>query len=142
MDPQDQHPTQDLNEPQSTNSEPQTGTEEEPDTFPRAYVEQLRQEAAENRKKAEQVSTLREALHAAYLRLGTQGILHDPEALAWSEDFTGEDGLPDVERIRAAAEALAEAQPWLSRPRGDVGQGYRGETSDAVSLADLLRVGA
>src|SRR4051812_45893695 len=102
MEPQDQDPRQDQNEPQSADTGPDTDRPEEPDTFPRAYVEQLRREAAEHRKKAAQVDTMREALQAAYLRLGTQGILHDPEALAWSDDFTGEDGVPDLERIRAA----------------------------------------
>lgn len=141
MGTEDQTPTE--TEAQTADSGPEKTTTEEQDTFPRAYVEKVRQEAAEHRKKAAQVDTMREALHAAYLRLGTQGILHDPEALPWSDDYADpETGLPDADRIRSAAEALADEQPWLSRPRGDVGQGFRGETSDAVNLAGMLRAGA
>ena len=134
------------NSPEATETvegaqEPANEPENEPDTFPREYVETLRQEAAENRKKAKDVDTLREALRVAFLKEGSAGILREP--IEWSDDFTdSETGLPDAEKIKAAAEALAADKPWLSLPRGDAGQGFRGDDSDTVSLADMLRVGA
>jgi hypothetical protein len=120
-------------------AEPENEPRNPPDTFPRAYVEQLRAENAARRKEAEQVTPLREALQVAYLRQGCDGILHDP--ISWSDDFNDDDGLPDLDKIKAAAEALAAEKPHLARVRGDAGQGFRGDDSDAVDLAELLRAG-
>jgi hypothetical protein len=115
--------------------------ENEPDTFPRSYVEELRAENAARRKDADQVGPLREALQDAYLRQACEGVLHDP--ISWSEEFNNpETGMPDPEKIRAAAEALAEEKPHLARVRGDAGQGFRGSESDSVDLAGILRAGA
>lgn len=140
MTQQQQEPTPQPEGSENGAGEPVEGEEKQ---FPESYVKELRQEAAENRKKAEQVDSLRAALQTAYLREGTSGVLHDPEALVWSDDFNDEEtGLPDVVKIKEAAEALAEERPWLSRARGDAGQGFRGEQSDSVDLADLLRAGA
>jgi hypothetical protein len=113
----------------------------EPDTFPRSYVEELRAEAAEHRLRAKEADRLRDALRTAVLARACDGILHDP--LPWSDDFDGEDGLPDPEKVREAAEGLAAEKPHLARVRGDAGQGFRGDESDAVvDLAELLRNGA
>lgn len=111
-----------------------------PDTFPRAYVEELRREAAEHRTRAAVADTFRDALRAAVLEKASTGVLAEP--IEWDDEFDGEDGLPDAEKIKAAAEALALEKPWLSRPHGDAGQGFRGEDCGTVDLAGLLRAGA
>jgi hypothetical protein len=134
-------------EPAPTPEAPEKGSggpERDSDVFDRKYVEELRRESAEHRMKAkeadEKLTAFRDAYRAALLREASAGVLHDP--IGWDDSFEGEDGLPDPEKMRAAAEALAEAKPWLGRPRGDVGSGYRGEQPDTVDLADLLRAGA
>jgi hypothetical protein len=142
MDPT---PTPEAESRENESSQASEGNSGESDTFPRTYVEELRAEAAENRRRAkeaaEQVDTLRTALQEALCREASAGVLHEP--IAWHEDYADEEtGLPDVEKVKAAVEALAQDKPWLSRPRGDVGQGFRGEESDAVDLAGMLRQGA
>ena len=128
-----EHATEPVEPPEG--DEPRTYTQEEWDA--------LKDESIRNRKKAKDVDSLREALQNAYLKEGTAGVLVDASDLAWSEDFNDpETGLPDVARIKDAAEALAEAKPHLARVRGDVGQGFRGEDIDAVDLAGMLRAGA
>jgi hypothetical protein len=97
-------------------------------------------ESIKNRKKAKVADALRAALQAAVCKQASADVLHEP--IEWSEDFNGENGLPDAEKISEAVATLAESKPWLSRPRGDVGQGLRGEESDAVDLAQMLRSGA
>lgn len=118
--------------------------ENEPETFPRSYVEELRAEAAEHRVKskenAESMETFRNAYRAAVLKEATRDVLAEP--IPWSDDFDGENGLPDAGKIREAAEALALEKPQLARVRGDIGQGFRGEQDAPVDLAGMLRAGA
>lgn len=134
-------PTTTTTEPAETVEEPTEGTEE---MFSRDYVESLRTEAAEARVKAKRATDLELALRDAVKASAARDILQDPAALEWSDDFADDSGLPDAEKIREAAEALAAEKPHLSRVRGDVLQGHRGEESDAgaVDLAGMLRAGA
>ena len=129
-----QHATEQITEP---TPEPQ----EEEQTFPLSYVQELRQEAAQHRTRAADADKYRDALREAVCASVSAGVLREP--LAWSDDFNDpETGLPDQQKVSEAAQALAAEKPWLSRPAGDVGQGFRGTESDAVNLADLLRAGA
>ncbi|MCW2783471.1 MAG: hypothetical protein JWR35_3922 [Marmoricola sp.] len=121
-------------------NQPVEGEENQPDVFPREYVEQLRQEAAEHRKRAEKVDSIRDALRAAVLEKGSGDVLHDP--LPWDDAYDDENGLPSADLVRAAAEMLALEKPHLARVRGDAQQGFRGETNEAVDLAGMLRAGA
>jgi hypothetical protein len=123
-----------------TTDEQTTDEQTEEDVFPRRYVEALRTENAELRVKGKSVDTIRDALRAAVLKQACTGILQEP--IPWDDQYDDDSGLPDPEKIRAAAEDLAEKKPWLSRPHGDAGQGFRGGQSDTVNLADLLRSGA
>lgn len=126
---------------QTIETTPVETPETDPDTFPRSYVEQLRSEAAEHRLRAADADKFRDALRAAVLTSQSATLLREP--LAWSDDYDdAETGLPDAEKISEAVQALAAEKPWLSRPAGDVGQGFRGTESDAVNLADMLRAGA
>ncbi len=115
---------------------------QEPETFPREYVERLRRENAEARVGAKRSEALAARLVAA---LAAQtGRLADASDLPYSDDLLDDEGLPDGEKVRAAVADLIERKPHLAstRPVGDVGQGVRGDTTPTVSLADLLRSGA
>jgi hypothetical protein len=113
----------------------------DPDLFPRAYVEELRQEAADARVKAKRGDVAVERLVTLYAA-STQR-LADPTDLPFHEDLLGEDGLPDAAKVAAAVEALLTAKPHLAARRvtGDIGQGARPE-HDEPSLSALLRAGA
>lgn len=117
-----------------------TTVEPESETFPREYVERLRQESAGYRTRAQRADALAERLMTATVREATAGILADPTDLPASDDLLGEDGMPDPERIRTAANALVGRKPHLAdrRPRGDADQGARPPAAD-VDLAGILR---
>lgn len=59
--------------------------------------------------------------------------------MPWSDDYADENGLPNHDRLKAAAQALATTKPWLARPRGDVGQGQHSAEPAGISLSKLLR---
>lgn len=112
----------------------------DPDTFPRAYVEQLRQESAGYRTRAQQADTLAERLLTATVREATAGILTDPTDLPTGDALLDADGMPDPDLIAEAARALVTRKPHLGdrRPRGDVDQGARTSAGE-VNLAGMLR---
>lgn len=115
--------------------------DDEPDTFAREYVEQLRRENAAARVKAKRTDTLGQRLVASYA--AQTGRLADPTDLAYSDDLCDEHGVPDEAKVAAAVDELLERKPHLAsrRPTGDVGQGAR-PAEAGVSLAGLLRAGA
>ena len=118
---------------------PNTATPtDEPDTFPRSYVEQLRQENAEHRTKAKRGDALARRLVLSYAQ--ALGKLADPTDLPYDEELCDDDGMPDPAKIADAVDELLSRKPHLGdrRPRGDVGQGA---TADAatVDLAGMLR---
>lgn len=126
------------------NESAQGGTEDaesSDESFTREYVESLRAEAKGYREKAQRVDALTDAVRGyAIKEAATSAGLIDPEALVWSEDFEGEDGLPDHDQLLAAAQALARSKPWLVRPRGPLpGQGEHGSADEGLSLSALLR---
>ena len=126
----------------STDVDSSTTVETEPETFPRAYVEQLRQESAGYRTRAQRADAHAERLMAATVRESVAGILADPTDLPTGQldQLRDEDGFPDVGKIAAAARELIARKPHLAdrRPRGDVDQGARTTSAD-VDLAGMLR---
>lgn len=113
----------------------------EPETFDRAYVERLREEAAGQRTKAKRADALAGRLTAAYA--AATGRLADPDDLPYSDDLLDADGLVDPAKIDAAVDDLLGRKPHLAsrRPSGAVDQGAR-DADDGFSLAGLLRAGA
>lgn len=108
--------------------------EDEPDTFPRAYVEKLRKENADARAKLKDRDALAERLHAALA--AADGRLADPTDLPYSEDHL------DPESMGTAIADLIARKPHLKARRfgGDVGQGSRGGVNGAqVDLLGTLR---
>lgn len=114
------------------------GGTREGDTFSRDYVEKLRAEAAEARVKAKRADGAEERLRELAVAEAVRDILMDPNDLTWDDDLTDDNGFPDHDKILAAAEELVSRRPHLSRPRGDVGLGRRGESSEDVSLVGIL----
>jgi hypothetical protein len=86
-------------------------SEGEPDAFPRAYVEQLRKENAERRKRGRGAGGRNARLVAGLLRaeVVADGRLADPADLLDGADATAlvdDDGAPDPEKVKAAVSEL------------------------------------
>lgn len=129
----------DAPETEETVETPETEAEQ-PDTFPREYVEQLRRESAEHRTSAREA---REALEPVQARLHTAlvaatGRLADPSDLPFDAAH-----LDDEAALSGAIDALLEAKPHLASRRvsGDVGQGVGGSES-GTDLGGMLRARA
>ena len=118
----------DIENPEMT-SEP-----EEPDTFPRSYVEDLRQENGKYRQRAQQGDAYAQRLHIELVR--ATGKLADPTDMPFDEDHLGG---PD--KLTAAIDELLQRKPHLAsrRPTGDIGQGASSGTGSSVDLAAILR---
>ncbi|MGI8721195.1 MAG: hypothetical protein ACR2JG_03100 [Geodermatophilaceae bacterium] len=109
---------------------------DEPDTFPRTVVEELRRENARYRTRAGQADDMAQRLHTELIRATNR--LADPSDLPFEENH-----LEDVSILDAAIDDLLSRKPHLAsrRPSGDIGQGATGQT-DTVDLAGLLRARA
>lgn len=107
--------------------------EAEPETFPRAYVEDLRKENGKYRTRAQQADALAQRLHVALV--AATGRLQDATDLPFDESH-----LASEEALTAAVEALLVNKPHLASRKtfGNIGQGPSAVASD-VSLAGLLR---
>ena len=110
--------------------------------FRRPRIPTVARQRAEARTKAKESSTrgdvLYEQLLARTREQATAGILHSPDDLPAEGDYLDDSGMPSLDKIRAAAEALAQAKPYLSVPHGDIAQGAR-ESEAQVSFGDLIR---
>lgn len=130
-------PEDGLSAKEGTEGTPQEAPEEpkdDPETFPKAYVEKLRKEAADNRVRAKKVDDYAQRLHKTLVE--ASGRLADPTDLPFDETH-----LDDPGALTAAIDALLEAKPHLASrtPRGDVGQGANVPAQDDFSLAGWLR---
>lgn len=137
---------------------PDVGDPGEDGRYPAEVVARLRQEAADRRQRARtaeealevangRVSALSDRLLAVEIASATSTILADPADLstfAEAADLTGEDGLPDRDKIVAAANDLVARKPHLAsrRPAGDVDQGARGRPAESFDFAARLRAAA
>lgn len=108
-------------------------SESEPESFPRAYVEQLRQENGKYRQRAQRADDLAHRLHRALVE--QTGKLADPTDLPFDETH-----LDDADSLAAAIDELLTAKPHLAARRiaGDIGQGAS-KPSDGVNLLNILR---
>ena len=110
--------------------------DQEPDTFPRAYVEDLRRENADYRTRAKAADDLARRLHTELVR--ATGRLADPTDMPFDAEH-----LDGPERLASALDALLEAKPHLKARKvtGSIGQGESGG-SGSFSLLDAMRSGA
>jgi hypothetical protein len=108
-------------------------TEDDPETFPKAYVVKLRDENAKYRQKAADRDDVAQRLHAALV--AATGRLADPSDLTFDDEH-----LTDPEALTTALDDLLTRKPHLASRRvvGDVGQGA-GKGDTAVDLAGMLR---
>lgn len=115
---------------------PDDAQENEPETFPREYVQKLRDESAKHRQRAQRADDLAARLHTALV--AATGRLADPTDLSVEESH-----LDDAEALTAAIDELLTRKPHLASRRvsGDVGQGAS-KSSEAVDLAGMLRARA
>lgn len=146
IDTTDATTTEDLvetpQEPVTTPEAPEdtVGSEEateEPETFPREYVEKLRKENGDNRVKAKKADDYANRLHNLLVK--ETGRLADPTDLPFDEEH-----LTNPSTVNAAIDALLATKPHLAsrKPMGDIGQGIMSEASETISLAGLLRANA
>ncbi|KAA1248795.1 hypothetical protein F0Q45_18610 [Mycobacterium simiae] len=107
---------------------------QEPDTFPRSYVEELRQENGRYRQRAQQADQYAQRLHTELVR--ATGQLADPTDLPFNADH-----LDDADKLASAITDLLARKPHLAnrRPMGDIGQGAVSGTAANVDLAAILR---
>jgi hypothetical protein len=107
--------------------------DDEADTFPRSYVEELRRESARYRERAHNADQYARRLHTELVRATER--LADPTDLEFNEDH-----LDDSDALAAALDDLLARKPHLAsrRPTGEIGQGASSSAS-TVDLAALLR---
>lgn len=110
-----------------------TSPDDEPETFPRKVVEDLRRENATYRTRAQRADDLAARLHTALV--AATGRLADPSDLTFEESH-----LDDADALAAAIDDLLARKPHLAsrKPSGDVGQGASA-SGDTVDLAGILR---
>ena len=108
-------------------------TDEEQDTFPREYVEKLRDENAKYRQRAQKADDLAHRLHNALT--AATGRLQDASDLPYDESH-----LDDPEALETAISELLAKKPHLGsrKPAGNIGQGAS-NTTDTIDLAAMLR---
>lgn len=116
----------------------QANANNEGDTFPRSYVEDLRKENADHRTKAkaaeERADTLAERLHTALVAATNR--LENPADLPYDAEH-----LEDADKLNAALDALLADRPYFAKRvvKGDAGQGPRGGYKAAPDWADLFK---
>lgn len=117
-----------------------TPGDDDPDMFDREYVERLRRESGDHRRRARDAEQVADELRAQLWRerVDSLGLLADPGDLPFDADL-----LDDPDGIRAAVEHLLDERPHLRtrRIRARIGQG-EGSPTTGVSLSALLRGGA
>lgn len=106
----------------------------DPETFPREYVQELRQENARYRAQAKTAEGLAQRLHVALV--AATGRLADPTDLPFDQAH-----LEDPEALAAAVDELLAGKPHLKSRKvtGDIGQGTRTSAPADVDLLGLLR---
>lgn len=104
------------------------------ETFPREYVENLRQENGRYRQRAQQADAYAQRLHTELVR--ATGRLADPTDLTFDEEHLG-----DADKLVAAIDDLLARKPHLAsrKPVGDIGQGGRGNGDAPLGLLGLLK---
>ncbi len=113
-------------------SDLESGPDDEPETFPRAYVEQLRNENAKYRQRAQEGDTYAQRLHTELVR--ATGRLADPTDLPFDLQHLEGDNLT------LALGELLQSKPHLAarKPIGEIGQGAS-PSGGTVDLAAILR---
>lgn len=133
QEPQEQIDTETPEVEETPNVDDSSTDNEDPDTFPRDYVEKLRDENAKYRQRAQKADDLAHRLHNALT--AATGRLQDPSDLSFDQSH-----LDDPEALETAIQELLANKPHLAsrKPSGNIGQGVT-KTTDTIDLAGLLR---
>ena len=136
VDEETQSDTESVNDADTPSEPTAEESTEEQDTFPRDYVEKLRDENAKYRQRAQKADDLAHRLHNALT--AATGRLADPSDLPYEESH-----LDDPEALETAISELLAKKPHLGsrKPAGNIGQGVSSSTG-AVDLAAMMRARA
>ena len=123
----------------SPDSSPVATSQDASETFDRAYVEKLRDEAATHRLKAKRVDTANTRLLASLVT--ADGRLVNPAELPLSDALLDDDGIVDPAKVSAAVDDLLTVKPYLQTPAAPppLPQGVRQDVPPAPSLLELAR---
>ena len=133
VDEETQSDTESVNDADTPSEPTAEESTEEQDTFPREYVEKLRDENAKYRQRAQKADDLAHRLHNALTE--ATGRLQDASDLEYDESH-----LDDPEALETAISELLAKKPHLGsrKPAGHIGQGAS-NTTDTIDLAAMLR---
>ena len=133
VDEETQSDTESVNDADTPSEPTAEESTEEQDTFPREYVEKLRDENAKYRQRAQKADDLAHRLHNALTE--ATGRLQDASDLEYDESH-----LDDPEALETAISELLAKKPHLGsrKPAGNIGQGAS-NTTDTIDLAAMLR---
>ena len=133
VDEETQSDTESVNDADTPSEPTAEESTEEQDTFPREYVEKLRDENAKYRQRAQKADDLARRLHSALVT--ASGRLQDASDLPYDESH-----LDDPEALETAISELLAKKPHLAsrKPAGNIGQGAS-NTTDTIDLAAMLR---
>ena len=133
VDEETQSDTESVNNTDTPSEPTAEESTEEQDTFPREYVEKLRDENAKYRQRAQKADDLAHRLHNALT--AATGRLQDASDLPYDESH-----LDDPEALETAISELLAKKPHLGsrKPAGNIGQGAS-NTTDTIDLAAMLR---
>ena len=133
VDEETQSDTESVNDADTPSEPTAEESTEEQDTFPREYVEKLRDENAKYRQRAQKADDLARRLHSALVT--ATGRLQDASDLPYDESH-----LDDPEALETAISELLAKKPHLGsrKPAGNIGQGAS-NTTDTIDLAAMLR---
>ena len=133
VDEETQSDTESVNDADTPSEPTAEESTEEQDTFPREYVEKLRDENAKYRQRAQKADDLARRLHSALVT--ASGRLQDASDLPYDESH-----LDDPEALETAISELLAKKPHLGsrKPAGNIGQGAS-NTTDTIDLAAMLR---
>lgn len=107
----------------------------EPDSFSREYVHELREEAKGYRENLEEVTkrgdTYFELLKLRTLEAATSDLMRATSDMPADDPrYYDNAGFPSLEGMREVAQEILQQKPYLAKPHGDVKQGVREESQE------------
>lgn len=117
-------------------TQPVIESDDNADTFPRDYVEKLRDENAKYRQRAQRADDLAQRLHTALVE--ATGRVQDASDVPFDDSH-----IDDPEALTAAIDELLKEKPHMAARRltGNIGQGTS-STAGNVDLLGMLRARA